>query len=273
MPESIPANSGEQPHLTPHLVITPYVVERNGATWVHKDYIASASPWELEEHVSPPAVTESLGDVTSWAEYVKRYGAASTSFATWDTQGLKAVLDYHLIGIDGEPIPGRCQWRVICPFTLAPVWLSWAALTEHPLTQTQLIDALEDLGQWVLEPTEPELLNLLRHLRASVGHAAESELREDGSNRVSWSRDAQVRGKDGVELPAFIRIGIPVLRSAVTHAALAVRVRVTVGDGAKLLFRLSIPQADAALEAVLTQEVDRARELLGEEWVILRGSG
>lgn len=271
-----------QVQTAPRLAIAPaYTDPTTGAVYVHQDLELTVDPWEAEAHIGPIEEHIKLGDVESWIRYVSRFGAGAANrapFLTWSERGLRAVLDYH--ASDGTP--GRCDWVAEHPFTRSPEWVAWTSLANgRPRSQRELVEALEDLGEDIDEPSAAELVGMLRKLRASVSSHAETELAEDGSTRVRFGQDRTV-DVPGVVLPPTISIVIPVLRGHVepdedgrdvpVRVKLQVRIRVTVDDAAHLQFRLSMPTAERAVEMVVSSIVEGVHEQLGEAYTLLRAT-
>lgn len=267
------------PHIT---VPAAYTDPKTGAVYVHDSLALAIDPWAVETHISHPKVSESFGDVDSWAAYVNVYADDGQGdyrpLITWSEKGLRAVLDYH--GIDRAP--KRCQWIAEHPFTLSPTWRKWAALANgSPRSQREVLEAFEDLGADILEPSAADLVALVRTLRATSMANAETELRPDGTTRVSYVKNQTVQAGELV-LPPTLTIAIPAMKghteanedgklSPVLYR-LTVRLRVSVGDDARLAFRLSMPDAERVLEAVYEDRVTAARAELGDDFTILRAT-
>lgn len=253
--------------------------ERTGALYVHRDLDVVIPPWALEEHVGPPKASEALGDVDSWVEYITRFATPGRTLLTWNSNGLYAILDYHE-NAGGEA--GRVQWLAKHPFIRSPEWHDWTGIASgHAVSQAKAIEFLEDHGPDIVEPTAGELMNLLRSLRGTVNKTAETTLNEDGSTRISFEGTTGIAARGGTaDLPAEIAIAIPVLKGHVDDAdkavlyRLAVRLRASVDDHARLALRFSIPAAERTLEDVFADRVREARQLLvGEGFDILRAAG
>lgn len=267
----------------PHLSIAPaYTDSRTGAVYVHESLELALEPWEAERHISPPRVSESFGDVDSWAQYVNVYASDGEGehrpLITWSEKGLRAVLDYH--AVDREP--NRCQWVAEHPFTLSPVWRKWAMLANgSPRSQREVLEAFEDLGADIVEPSAADLVALVRTLRATSMASADTELRPDGTTRVSYVKNQTVNAGELV-LPPTLTIAIPVLKGHAEYGddgkaspvlyRLTVRLRVSVGDDARLAFRLSLPDAERVLEAVYADRVKAARLALGDGYTVYRAT-
>lgn len=266
----------------PHsVIVAPSYTAPDGSVYVHKDLVQTVDAWAVESHIRRRTIKESFGDVDSWAEYVVRYGEGDGDFpalVTWSEAGLRAVLDYH--GVDQTP--NRCEWVAEMPFTLAPAWRKWAALANgSPRSQREILEAFEDLGADIVEPTAADLVALVRTLRATSMASADTELRPDGTTRVSYVKNQTVQAGELV-LPPTLTIAIPVLKGHAEYDEngkaspvlyrLVVRMRVSVGDDARLAFRLSMPDAERVLEAVYADRVQAARIELGADFSILRAT-
>lgn len=273
---TIPTNQYEEQD-APHLTLAPSVKTDDGREFVHKDYIQVTEAWEVEAHVAPPRVYEHFGDVESWAHYVTAYGLKPTTLLTWNDSGLFAVLDYHI----DENTPGRCQWRAEHRFTFTPQWTAWASLADgRPRSQVQLVEALEDLAEDIVQPDAAQLMGILRTLRAMSSAKAETTLRQDGTSKVVWSNDSELKGE--AEIPADIRIQIPVLKGhMVTDEQglsrrvlypITVRLRCSVGKDAAIAFRLSMPNAERLLEDIYADRVQAAKDALGDGYTLLRAA-
>jgi uncharacterized protein YfdQ (DUF2303 family) len=250
--------------------------------YVHKDLVQVVDPFLVEQHIGPIKRTERFGDVESWVSYVQAYSPhdaeveADGLLLTWSEAGLAAVLDYHSVDE-----PGRCQWQAIHPFERSVQWRAWLALADgKPKPHRQALEALEDLAPDIVQPDAATLAGILRQLRASSAASADTELRPDGTTRVSFTRNTSVKSGAGeLDLPAEFQIAIPILKGhsdekgAPVLYRLGVRLRVGVDDSAHLALRFSIPSAERALEDVFRDRVEHARTLLGDGYALLRAAG
>jgi len=267
----------------PHITIpAAYTDPKTGAVYVHEALDLAIDAWDVEGHISPAKVSESFGDVDSWVQYVNTYASDGEGdnrpLITWSEKGLRAVLDYH----STERVSNRCQWVAEMPFTLTAVWRKWATLANgSPRSQREVLEAFEDLGADIVEPTAADLVALVRTLRATSMASADTELRPDGTTRVSYVKNQTVNAGELV-LPPTLTIAIPVLKGHAEYDEdgkaspvlyrLVVRLRVSVGDDARLAFRLSLPDAERVLEAVYADRVQAARLALGGDFSILRAT-
>lgn len=270
MTETLPYAELEE-QSAPHLVIQPSVQANDGSEWVHKDYQKVTDAWAVEEHIGPIKETARFGDVESWAEYIKAYTSQDVSglLLTWSDTGLRAVLDYH-----NESVVGRGQWIAEHPFKFSSQWQAWSSLANgQPRPQKQLVESLEDLGEDIVSPDQAALLGILRTLRTTTSASGETVINPDGSTSVSWTRESTVKGK--AEIPATIAIKIPVLKGHYRDGnqvvyEIPIRMRLSVDDGAHVLFRLSMPTAERVLEKVYADRVQAAKDALGAGYSLLR---
>lgn len=264
----------------PHLIVVPsYTDPVTGQMFVHRDLVTVRDAWENEKHIPPRKVDERFGDVESWAEYVKRFGDREFVFLTWNEQGLRAVLDYH-----SNELPNRCQWIARYPFTESAQLGAWREFADGSARrQRDAIDQLEDLAADIVEPNPATLTAMLRTLRASTSKSATTEVREDGGSSIRFASDSEVKsvGKADVELPSTISIQIPLLAGHTETVdgivrgvlyRLAVRLRGSADDQARLTLRLSLVNVDRALEEVYAERVAAAKALLGDGFQLLRAA-
>lgn len=260
-------------HLT---VASSWQDPRTKALYIHESLVRVQEPWAEESHISPMSVGEKFGDIESFAHYVARFGDPPTSHLTWNSRGLRAVLDY---AHQDTNAPGRRQWTAELPFVTSAAWNVWMAVANgQALGQKSAVEKLEDLATDIIEPKPADLMGLLRSLRATVNAKADTELRPDGTTKVAFERDTRVATASAVDLPALFAISIPILKGHVNAEGLPVRyrlevrLRVSVDDAAKLSLRFAIPGAERILEDVYAERVEAAKAALGETYSLLRGA-
>jgi uncharacterized protein YfdQ (DUF2303 family) len=279
MTEITPVTSVHVEQTQPHLTIQPSIVAADGSAWAFdgaSGYKQIVAPWATEEHIRPIQSLEKLGDVESFCLYIARYGSPDDTLLTWNDRGLVGTLDYHTP--DGTP--GRCAWRVEHPFERTRQWQAWQRIASgHAMSQKALIEALEDHRDDIQAPDGATLVSLLRTLRANVNVKASSELEGNGNTRLSYERQTTT----SVELPPSLTLGIPVLkghteadeqgRLGPVRYAIEVRIRVDGPDDAgKLSFRLTMPQAEQALENAVADRVAAAVAELPDGFLLLRAA-
>lgn len=248
----------------------------DGSVYVHQDLVRVVEPYSVEQHIAPIRVAEKFGDVESWVAYVQRYAGLDehAPHLTWNAQGLRGVLDYHAYSSE----PGRCQWLATCPFVLSPEWQAWTRIADgRPIAHRAAVEILEDRAPDVVEPPAADLAAMLRSLRATVNATAQTDLRADGTATVSFASEKRVN-LPGLDLPPEFTIQIRALVGHTDEAGrpvlyrLPVKVRVSVGDDAKLAFRFAIPTAERTLEDVYADRVAAAKALLGDGYALLRAA-
>lgn len=273
------------------LVIDPVVKLEDGSVWVHEDYQMAVEPWAVEahkeNHLKPISGRAAFGDIESWAAYVKRYVTVdSTSYLiTTDNAGFGAILDYH----DESGVPGPCQWQAEYKYVWHESWVRWmrAVQTNGGITQQQLVELIDDQADDIKDPDQASLLALISKLRVTVNRQAQSELNADGTTKVSYSQDEQLRGDSThATIPQKITLSLPIVKGdkdVITNESgedvlapvvwkVEVRIRVSVQNDCSLRFRLSIPKLDATLEKMRERMVMRAQEELGASYLILRAA-
>ena len=248
-----------------HIVLAPSVEDGlTGALWVHRDYVPALLPYEHEGHTGPVAVTERFGDAESFCQYLIRFAEAEQTLATWNSKGLRAVLDY----------PARRQWVAEYPFAFAWQWQSWLALANNQLIdQKRAIEKLEELASTIVEPDPAALMNILRVLRGGLHATSEVRLREDGTADVTFSRNTTVSAS-GASLPPTFTILTPIIRGD-TPYKLEVRLRADVSADGHLGLRFAIPLQDQAFEDSVVGAggiVTRLKEAMKAVAMVLRAA-
>ena len=256
-----PANFDEQlaGDNRPTIIAPAWIDPITGATYVHGDLHKERDSYE----VPPTRVTETLGDVPSWVEYVQRYhgtlehGGDKEMFLTWNKGGLRAVLDYH------TDTPGRAQWIALHPFKPSRQFTEWCDFADGTgESHRRAIEFLEDHAPDIFEPPAADVSALLRSLRANVKAAAETILNPDGTSTVRFEKSSTVAAANEAPLPAEMTIQIPVLAGETETWKLPVRIRTSTDDNAHLVLRLSIPLADQAFEQAISARVSAAKVAL-----------
>ena len=262
---------------TNHEPTEPFAIGPNGEVFVHEKY--SAHNKGHDEHVGPIDQALILGDVPSWAHYVKRYGAndASRLLLRWNEDGLTATFDHHTDATDAgqhgdtSKRAGRNAWTARYPFEQTHELAIWEQFADgKPVSQAEAVEFLDTYAAHIQTPAAADLVALLRTLRASVNHRAVTTIKPEGGTRVEFLSDQQVTtGPDAMaaDLPSEFTIGIPLLAGHSKLYALRVRVRAVVGSAnAGLALRFALPNLEASLEHAYGELVELARKELGEPY-------
>lgn len=264
----------------PHLTLAHHHKAADGSEWLlnPKGYEQIVEPHAVDEYIAPFKADEKLGDVESFVAFVRRFGVEGTPpLLTWSTRGLRAVLDFGTMDA-----PGRGKALASHPFETTRQWQFWQGLADNRArSQKALIEALQERRQDVQSPDAAELVTMLRTLSATVNTSATFSLDEHGNSVLKYSREANTP----LKLPPSITIGVPILKG---HTApdsqgiagpvvyqLEVLIRVDIideGEKSRPTFRLTIPNAEQALEDAVADRVQAAKVLLGEGYTLLRAA-
>lgn len=272
-----PADDQLHDGIADHLVLTPRVGLLDGSEYVHKDLVKVVDAWAVEEHARL-TTAERLGDVESWAIYVKTHAPFGGSFLTWNAKGLHAVLDY----------PATKRWTADYPFELTPEFRRWSGLASgHAIELQKAVEFLEDNTPDIHEPDAASLLDLLRVLKANYTANTAVELRPDGTSKLAFARETRVSGPNEAELPNEITIAVPVLKGHVEQETdvdagivagapvrykLVLKVRASADSNAKLSLRFNMPVMERVLEQVYAERVEVATAELGDGFTLLRAA-
>lgn len=270
------ADDGNDSHYA--LFTDSHVKTDDGQEYVHKDLVKVTDAWAVEEH-ERLTTAEKLGDVESWATYVRTHAStdADHSLLTWNAKGLRAVLDY----------PSTKRWTAEHPFEKTAEFRLWTGLaTGHAVELAKAVEFLEDNALDIHEPDATVLLDLLRKLKANVTANADVELRPDGTAKVRFDRDTTVRGTNEAELPNEITIAIPVLKGHVEQETdvdagrikgapvrykLVLKLRASIDGNARLSLRFNMPVMERVLEEVYAERIAAAQALI-DGYTILRAA-
>jgi uncharacterized protein YfdQ (DUF2303 family) len=269
----------DQGQSAPHLTIDSYYKADDGSEWLRMGdrYEQIVAPWSVESHIRPFRADENLGDVESFCAFVERFSTTDQPpLLTWGTKGLRAVLDFGTMDA-----PGRGAVTAFHPFETTRQWRIWERMAAQAHSQKALVEALEEHRLDVRDPDAATLVGLIRALRVNVNVSTESELEPNGNTKLSFLKNTTT----SIELPPSITIGIPVLKG---HTApddngvegpvlyeLDVLIRVDIledGDKKRPVFRLTIPNAEQALEDAVADRVAAAKDLLGDKYPLYRAT-
>lgn len=281
-PTILPINVDDEQQAA-HLTIQAHHKAADGSEYLREGdvYRQIVGPWAVLDRIAPVNRTERFGDVESWAAFVARFRQSEPNepLLTWSEAGIRAILDYHA----AKDEPGRCQFVAEHPFERTIQWKRWSDLANgRPRGQRELVEALEDNAEDVVDPGAGTLVSILRMMRATVNAKADTELHPDGSTKVNFEQSSTVKSGSDLMLPPEISIAIPVFKghtditpdgkTVPVRFALKVRLRVSVDGEAHLTFRLSMPGAEAALEAALADRVAAAARALDNGGSLLRAT-
>lgn len=285
-PETVGAGQQLSAAAAKHLVVTPEFEAPDESVYVHKDLVRVVEPWTVEQHVGPVNTIERFGDIDSFAAYVKRYagdvdnGGGEETFITWNSQRLRAVLDYHTSS------PGRCQWVAEYTFEQTPEWAAWLKLHNGgAISQKAAVEALEERFEEIQDPDAATLMNLLRALRTNVNTDASAQMNEDGTTELAFAKKSSVGAGPGgtAKLPHEIQIAVPLIKGhrwadgddagKLAVFRLSVHLRAVVEDNAQLKLRFTIQAVEHAIDQACEDLVKQAKAALGEQLQLFRAAG
>lgn len=275
-----PVTADDDEQTQPRLTIDPQITAPDGSFYVfdgQSGYRKVVDAWAVEQHIPPFKADEKLGDVESFCAFVRRFSIESAPpLLTWSTWGLRAVLDFGAMDA-----PGRGRVVASHPFETTRQWQTWQRMTAQAHSQKALVEALEEHRLDVREPDAATLVGLIRALRVNVNVSTESSLEPNGKTKLTFVKNTS----SSLELPPSITLGIPVLKGhtapdkngvvgPVTYE-LDVLIRVDIledADKKRPVFRLTMPNAEQALEDAVADRVAAAKALLGDGFALYRAT-
>lgn len=185
-------------------------------------------------------------DMASLAAYVRRFNDAATAYI--GEQKIQVVLDHSE--------PGFPDWHdhvASYLFPLSREWEAWNGSDKVKKDQIAFAEFLEDHVTDVVEPSGADLMEMILKFKVVKKSVfGSSATLSNGEFSIEYSNENE---KGSLELPAEIRLGIPVFKSGDPYKVTA-RFKHRVHDGKLTIwYELVNPQAirDDALET-LAQE-------------------
>ena len=241
----------------------------NGALYVHEDLDEVGKAWEDADRIPPTIESITLGSVEAWAAYVSRYGWKESTFLTWDSRCLRAVLNYHT-----KAKAGRASWVASYAFTETEQFRRWSrALDASRIDHQTFVELLEDGLDDIVEPEKLMVLDIVRTLRVTSKSTGSTEIRRDGTTAISFNQDAQVRGSASgqTELPSNITVRVNVFEGEdMDPVDVDVRLRVEIDSEGKVGFRLSASDFEDVVTGIKKELVVKAELLLDDYAGILK---
>jgi len=230
--------------------------------------------------------TTQLADVESFSAYVNRHKRPETViFADLDADGspvLECVFDADLDGPEGA---GWNQHRAAYSFPLSAEWLAWRGAHGKQLAQADFASFVDERAADLLDAealdTEAAPRALAARLGVPLASAAEvigasrglriraevdvTEVVSVGSGETELVFNEKHRAEGGAPLkvPTAFLVGIPIFRGEPRDVFL-VRLRYRrAPQAARILWTLSLHQADEVLLGACREVVARVREATG----------
>lgn len=201
---------------------------------------------DLSVHMPTPR--RKAGDVVvsnpeSLAAYANKHGDRDSLVITYrDSNNVIITLDHHC-GPEGEP--GWCEHRCRLGLLLSDEWKAWQNSNGHWMSQRGFAEFLDDQAPDIVAPTAAEVHDVVKSLEVTSNRTFSNDIDlVDGKHHIKISSEQKVRSKvEGVDLPAYIKLLIPVYRDGERYEMIA-RMRRRVDDDGKLElgYRLSRPE-------------------------------
>lgn len=235
---------------------------------------------DYRERPERRAGVATVGDITSFAEHVKRFADTdSVIFANPDPAkpSLVAVLDYHRAGATADPRFGA--HRTSYPFPLSDEWKAWKNKNGVALTQKEFAEFIEDriadiadgysvsdsslqlagkLGGTFASPSK--LVELSREFSVREGAAVKQATNlSSGEAQISYVTAHTDDDGKPLKVPSLFLIQIPVFRADAPYE-IAVRLRYRVKEG-KISWFFELYRADKVFDHAFNEACAKASSL------------
>lgn len=164
----------------------------------------------------------------SFCELINRHKSEHSVIfadADWRKPSFTAVLDYHHLGVDGQPDYGK--HRVHYAFPLSEEWQAWNKMNGQKMTQEDFAYFLEDRVAELSAPTDEERIWLERDFATTV--ATPSQLVElsrglqvnvaskvkaahtlaNGEGQIVWEESHQDANGQPLKVPGIFILSVP----------------------------------------------------------------
>jgi hypothetical protein len=157
--------------------------------------------------------------------------------------------------------------EVTCTLALDPTWKDWTRAFGVEMGQKDLYRFVQQHRADVEKGDT--LLGSLRILEVSASGAVKGHLDERGFYTAVVS---QKNTEVSVKLPPTIRLSVPVYLGSEDRYDVDVDLEIDVEDGHLPTFTLRPTDLERVKVAALDNEVDRLQALLGDRWLVTRGT-
>lgn len=164
----------------------------------------------------------------SFCELINRHKSEHSAIfadADWRKPSFTAVIDYHHLGVDGQPDYGK--HRVHYAFPLSEEWQAWNKMNGQKMTQEDFAYFLEDRVAELSAPTDEERIWLERDFATTV--ATPSQLVElsrglqvnvaskvkaahtlaNGEGQIVWEESHQDANGQPLKVPGIFILSVP----------------------------------------------------------------
>lgn len=231
---------------------------------------------KLEHLLENPIVTRqtiTVRDITSFSEYAKKHANPdSTVFANdgWESSLLHvkpsvlAIFDYH--GKD-KPHHGAHSAKLVP--RLSEAWVRWVTFCDKSFGQAEFARFLEENMIDIAEPEGASLVEITRGIQATQKGEFKSGVRlQNGSFNLTYAVETTASVVQGnLEIPEFIKLGIPVFENDVVYSVKA-WLRYGIEDG-KLKLRLELHRPRFIYHDAFMTIMAKVKEAMPDNLVLL----
>lgn len=221
---------------------------------------------DLEKFAAAPrriVATKEFNDLRGFIDYVNDFKNKSTvCFA--GSQSIKVYFDYH--AKDG---PQWCEHVAVFNIKLSKRWNIWQDANNKWMKQPVFADFFDTGLNEIIEPTQAEILNLIKNFRATVKHVFDSEATRGGGQSLNYRKTTTGGNTTNEEivLPDYITLAlqpfenINVINSRLPEdkqipayqlqAKIAWQANFDGGDASGLLFKVQILNVENVIDETL----------------------
>ncbi len=238
---------------------------------------ASQKVHELENLLPQPiriSEKRKFDDLRGFVEYVNQYKTETTA-AFASRERIQVVFDYH-----GKENPKWCDHAIEFHYKRSQRWQLWEKNNNQWKSQEDFADFLDSGLDEIINPSQADVLDIVKNFRATVNAQAESNMGADGT---VFSYRQEIKGGSAkltaVSIPEFLSVqvapfdGLNVLNSLIEdeakkiptynfRAKMSWRMRQS-ADASKPDFKVQLLSFDLAIDETLEAVRAALKELTG----------
>jgi len=189
-------------------------------------------------------------DVDSFCDLVKRHAVKDETELFFHEGRFLAVLNSH-----APDKPGRGDLVVVLTLQHSAEWRAWMKAFERDISQTALAELMEDYIHTIADP--PNIQETITALEVNRKVQCRSVIDlHNGSVQINYANDVdgqvgrKIGGKGSFEIPAGLRLVMPVYKNGAAHD-FEVRLRYRLNDDHHIvMFRLAIKGLEEFMQRV-----------------------
>lgn len=228
---------------------------------------AGMKTWNLEEFAARPwrkRGTAQFDDPESFANYVGSQAEPDLGlYANHDTTTITAVFQDHTAAG-----PGWRDFTAIYRAKLTAEWLAWSSMHKAFTNATELAEFIEEWRHTIAEPSMADLLDLVRHFRATKKVTFRDEIIDrSGDRSLEYVTETEAAGKGELPIPDHLTLILePIV--GVEKVWLTARFRYRLNNG-QATFGFVLEQPDKILREAFDESVGYVTSEL--EWPVWLG--